>query len=117
MSCECPEQCPGATSCSCIFTYDDGICLCVCDFPMMLPASAREGGRKSSATKIDLCVRNVDLLSMALFLGHHCDGEFFVPAARSKETVSIGVKDISIADAAAKLGLIVGEPKAGPTGA
>ena len=117
MSCECAEQCPGATSCSCIFTYDDGICLCVCDFPIVLPASAREGGKKSLSTKIDLCIRNVDLLSMALFLDHHCDGEFFVPATRAKEMVSIGLKDISIANAAERMGLLVGEPKRGPSGA
>ncbi len=117
MSCECAEQCPGALSCTCIYTYDEGICLCICDFPMVLPASARQGGRKSPAAKIDLCVRNVDLLSMALFLEHHCEGEFFVPAARAKETVSIGLKDISIADAAAKLGLILGAPRPARTGA
>jgi len=117
MSCECAEQCPGASSCSCIYTYDEGICLCICDFPMVLPASAREGGRKSLSTKIDLCVRNVDLLSMALLLEHHCEGEFFVPAARAKELVSIGMKDLSIADAAERLGLLVGVPKTRPAGA
>lgn len=117
MSCECAEQCPGALSCSCIYTYDEGICLCICDFPMVLPASARQGGRKPPAAKIDLCVRNVDLLSMALFLEHHCEGEFFVPAARAKEMVSIGMKGVTIADAAAKLGLIVGAPGPARTGA
>lgn len=106
--CDC-SQCPGAEICTCIYTYEDGICVCICQFPIILPAFARERPPQPRSAKIDLCVKNLDLLSLANFLDSQCDGEVLLPASRAKEVVSVNFKNLSVMEAAEKVGLRIVE--------
>lgn len=109
MSCECDSQCPSATHCFCIYTYEDGVCVCVCDYPIVQPPSLAKGRTKNPLTaRIDLCVKNVDLVSLGELFGSICEAELLVPALRARKSVSIGLKDVSIADAVERIGLRIG---------
>lgn len=113
MSCECDSQCPAATQCYCIYTYDDGVCVCVCDYPMVQPAFAKRA-TKPLETMVDLCIKKIALGDLAAVLDGLCDADILVPAARLKTEVSLSVRKTSLADALAQLGLI---PQNGEAGA
>lgn len=112
MSCECDSQCPAATQCYCIYTYDDGICVCVCDYPMVQPAFAKRPA-KPLETMVDLCIKNIELGDLAAALDGISGAGILVPAARLKTQVSLSLRKTSLADALAQLGLVAQNGEAG----
>jgi hypothetical protein len=101
MGCDCDTHCATSTSCMCVFTHDDGVCECECTGPIVIAAQAK----RPSTAMIDICVKNIELASLAASLSGFCSTELLIPATLAKKPISVHAKQISIANLAKQIGL------------
>jgi hypothetical protein len=108
MSCDCADQCPNSTFCMCVFTYDDGVCNCECTGPITIGA---DKPKLSLYARVDVSVREVDLVNLGVFLDKFCDAELFIPALKGNTKVSFTIKDLTLGKVVENAGLLIGSGK------
>jgi hypothetical protein len=104
MGCDCDTHCATSTSCMCVFTHDDGVCECECTGPIVIGATF-QAKRRPPTAMIDICVKNIELASLAASLSGFCSTELLIPATLAKKPISVHEKQITIANLAKQIGL------------
>jgi hypothetical protein len=100
----CRISCPGG--CGCVYVYEEDTCTCEC-FDNESTSSTLQFGLGS---KINVSVDGLPLAQVAAQFNRLLTREVLLPAARSKERVTLSLEKVTFSAALKSLGLTIRKP-------